>query len=474
MGVSGNDMGSVERNSGRHHGHGPLSKEDHHANQIDLPMIGRDTEFGAGGVGLRPSAGEATGALVRPLGAFERLYHRYAQKNTMHFCVVAELADDLDAAALDAALLAVQHRHPLLNVYVDDHPQTGLGLYRPATVSPIPLTVVDAGTDHTWRDLVAEELTCPFDTSTAPLVRVVLLRSGPSTPAAIVLTIDHVIVDGLSAGFILRDVFSALNGHELHALPAPPSQEELIGRLRDAQPAAAPTTNGQPQPDQLEWLTTRSTMRTFDGAVPHLSAITFDEDLTRRLVGRARAERTTVHSALVSAMSQVIIDSGRNEFVRMMSPIAIRSHLGADDDVCLYITATRTAFTRDQLTDLWDMARIVSGHLAVARSVPALLGSSAATEQFIPVDATTEDAEAFMLAGLSFEALATNLGVLDMGTPQAVRPVAIWGPTILGQIQGELITGICTFNGQLRMVSASHDPLPNYLDRVHHVLDAAC
>jgi hypothetical protein len=61
-----------------------------------------------------------------------------------------------------------------------------------------------------------------------------------------------------------------------------------------------------------------------------------------------------------------------------------------------------------------------------------------------------------------------------MGPPETVRAVAIWGPAVLGQVQGELNTGICTFNGQLRIVSASHDPLPNYLDRVRDVLDAAC
>jgi hypothetical protein len=188
---------------------GQLSKERHQANQTEQLMIGRGTQFGAGGVGLRPSAGEATGALVRPLGAFERLYHRYQQKNAMHFCVVAELADDLDPAALDAAILAVQHRHPLLNVYVDDYPQIGLGLYRPATVSPIPVTVVDAGTDHTWRDLVAGELARPFDTCTAPMIRVVLLRPGPSNPAAIIVTAHHTVADGLSSRSILRDLFSA-------------------------------------------------------------------------------------------------------------------------------------------------------------------------------------------------------------------------------------------------------------------------
>ncbi|MCW2688036.1 MAG: peptide synthetase [Mycobacterium sp.] len=120
------------------------------------------------------------------------------------------------------------------------------------------------------------------------------------------------------------------------------------------------------------------------------------------------------------------------------------------------------------------MARTVGHQLAAPLSLPAVLAASAVTEQFIPVDATPDGAEAFMTAGLSFEAFASNLGVLDMGTPEAVRPVAIWGPAILIQIQGELNAGICTFNGQLRMVTASHDPLPGYLDCVRDVLDAAC
>jgi hypothetical protein len=322
--------------------------------------------------------------------------------------------------------------------------------------------------------VVAEELTRPFDTSRAPMVRVMLLRAGQTTPAAIVLTCAHVIIDGFSAGYLLRDLFSALNGHQLQARPVPPSQEDLIGRLRDAQPPAVLAAASQPPPAQPPWLATPSTLRPFDGAVPHLSALSFDKDLTRRLVAHARAERTTVHSALVSAMSQVLLESGRREFVRTTTPFNFRKHIGVDDDVSLYFTATRTAFTRAQLTDLWNMARTVNDQLAVARSVPALLAASAATEQFIPLDATTADAEAFLLAGLSFEALISNLGVLDMGTPEAVRPVAIWGPAILVQVEGELMSGVCTVNGQLRIVSVSHHPLGDTLDRVRDILDAAC
>jgi hypothetical protein len=142
--------------------------------------------------------------------------------------------------------------------------------------------------------------------------------------------------------------------------------------------------------------------------------------------------------------------------------------------VCLYFTAARTAFTREQLCDLWEMARMVSDQLSVARSLPAVLDASAATEQFVPVNATPDDAEDFMICGLSFEAFASNLRVLDMGRPLAVLPVAIWGPAILVQVQGEMSAGVATFNGQLRIVSASHNPLPDYLDRVRDTLDTTC
>jgi hypothetical protein len=59
-------------------------------------MTAGEAEFHAEGVGLLASAGEATGSLVRRLGAFERQYQCRRQKNTMHLCMVAERADHLD------------------------------------------------------------------------------------------------------------------------------------------------------------------------------------------------------------------------------------------------------------------------------------------------------------------------------------------------------------------------------------------
>jgi hypothetical protein len=434
-----------------------------------------DTEIGAGRRIVRRSAAGAPAVLVRPLGASERMYHRYQERHTLHHCIVAELAGDLAPSALEAGLLAVQHRHPLLTVHVEDHPRTRLGFYRPAAVPPIPLTVISAGTGRgrTWRDVVAGELTRPFDTARAPMIRAVLLRAGPATPAAIVLTCAQVIIDGVSAVYILRDLFAALSGHGLPARPVPPAQEEPIRRLRDAQPAAGGPAPFQPGVEP-QWMRTPGPFRPFDHAVPSLSAVSFGVELTRRLAGRARAEQTTVHSALVAAMTQVIMVPGTKNFVRMLSPINVRAQIGGGGDVGDYFTPARTAFTRQGLTDLWDMARAVTGQLAGPRSVPGLLAGSTLLERRMPVDVTGAEAEAFVVAGLSFEASASNLGVLDLGRPQAVRPAAIWGPAALTQVAGELSAGICTFNGQLRMVCASHDPLPGYLDRVRDLLDGAC
>jgi hypothetical protein len=65
-------------------------------------MIGRDTEVDAGDASLRLWAAAASDGLFRPLDALKRLCHR----DTLHSCVLSELAEELDPAALAADPLA--------------------------------------------------------------------------------------------------------------------------------------------------------------------------------------------------------------------------------------------------------------------------------------------------------------------------------------------------------------------------------
>jgi hypothetical protein len=131
--------------------------------------------------------------------------------------------------------------------------------------------------------------------------------------------------------------------------------------------------------------------------VPHLSAtISVDENLTRRLGARARAERTSRPVGAGLGHDPVTIEPGPNEFLRIVTPFAFRNHIGVDGDVRLYFTTICTALQREKLTDLWDMARTVSDQLAGGRSVPGLFGASAA-ERFITVDVPTTDPEGFLV-----------------------------------------------------------------------------
>jgi hypothetical protein len=63
-------------------------------------MTTSQAEFDAEGVELRASVDNATGTVIRRFRAFERLHHRRQQINTMHFCVAAEVACDLESSAL--------------------------------------------------------------------------------------------------------------------------------------------------------------------------------------------------------------------------------------------------------------------------------------------------------------------------------------------------------------------------------------
>ena len=161
------------------------------------------------------------------MDATGRLFYRWGERNPAHFLIVAQFDVLLAADQVQAALSAVQNRHPLLSVHVEDRPASRLGFYRAEPVAGIQLAVHERD-DTQWQSVAADELARPFDRSTAPLMRAALLN-GKST-SSVLLTFEHTIADGMSSVSILNDLVASLNGHPLSALGVPPSQEQLIAR----------------------------------------------------------------------------------------------------------------------------------------------------------------------------------------------------------------------------------------------------
>jgi|SRR5690348_6910674 len=100
--------------------------------------------------------GQTRAQLVRPIDSLERLFYRYAERNPTHFAIAAEFDTTLTEAHLRTALQAVQQRHPLLSLHVEDRPGSRLGFYRAHSVAPISLTVHEC--DELWQSFAAAEL----------------------------------------------------------------------------------------------------------------------------------------------------------------------------------------------------------------------------------------------------------------------------------------------------------------------------
>jgi NRPS condensation-like uncharacterized protein len=349
-----------------------------------------------------------------------------------------------------------------LSVHVEDHPGARLGFYRAPSVAPIDLTVRER--DEPWQTFAAAELAQPFDRSTAPLVRAVLLNGRAGS--TILLTFDHTIADGISSVTVMNDLVAALNGKPLAQNDVPSSVEDMIART-----LAGP--QGQDSTDAADArMTEPSSIRPFDGTRPYLHTVTLDAADVERLVNRCRAERTTVHSALLTAASRVHATLLGKDFVRVLSPIDVRPLLNVAGVCADYFTCTITAMAPLDGTAFWSQARATTASLSIARSATGVAAMSATLQQAMTIDAECGLTEQLFTTVLPFDLLITNLGVQELDATGPIRPTALWGPVVQSQAD-DYVIGVTTYNGQLRMITTGYTPSDAFLESVKAMLGQA-
>lgn len=403
--------------------------------------------------------------LVRPIGASERSFYRFSERNPAHHMAVAEFAEVLPADRLRWALAAAQRRHPLLSVHVEDRPGIRLGFYRASTVAPIELAV-RRSSDPSWQAAAADELSRPFDRSRAPLMRASLLQ-GPGR-STLLLIFDHTIADGISTMKVLGDVLRSLNGEALPDLPLRESQERIIDReLATVEPYDPTVQPGDPR------MLKANSFRPFDGAPTNVHTVAMTHGDTARLAQRCRAERTTVHAALVVAMSRVRAAERGEDFVRTLNPINCRALLGVNDDCGLFIQSATTGMAPWDGTPFWEQAREMTANLDLARSASGIRMAAELGEQVITVDADVDCAEELFGRLCPWDLLVTNLGVQNFDGIGPLRPTAVWAPVVQSQTVGEYVTGITTYEGRLRMATCGYSVPATFLKSVADALLAA-
>jgi hypothetical protein len=417
--------------------------------------------------------------MYRKLSPVERLLWLVTQDVAMNFTLTAQICGQFSAAELHAALAQVQARHPLLGTRIAVDEQQWPCLVS-GNVPELPVRIVARRADCDWVSLVEQQLELPFDRQIGPLVRLVWLRS-PDVSELIVVC-DHLVADGLSAAYLVRDILQQLGqpGAALERLPElpplseliPPSVvDELTRRLAAARPPAQKPGDA---PDMLPTPLIRTDRQ-------RVLAWTLAQPETAALAERCRAERTTVQGAICAAFLLALTQDQPDTpstARRVQCPFNLRGRLAPPvaDDFGLFVAMPEVGVDCAPDRDLWEIARDIRQALTQATTDECIFMPVFAMEA---LSTSMTDADLFRMLVDSFTAnydiSVTNLGWLDIPAQYGpLRLEALYGPSLGVAGEHHRVLGVTTVGGRMAFTLAFRGPSPEPLrDRAMLRLAAA-
>jgi hypothetical protein len=317
--------------------------------------------------------------------------------------------------ALSAALAAAQRRHPLLGVNTE--PGAGaMPWFSSEGVGAIPLEVVEAARPgaaerHAEREVMATFAMDGAGRGRLPLIRAALfLPPGGTGPAGLVFTVQHVVADGLSMVFLLRDLqrFMATPAAPLEVLDAPASDADLFPiRVRRRIPTSPLRFRA------ALWLARAWVLLRFGGRPPvparperHRLDWTLTGAQTVRLRERCRREGVSVQTAVCTAFLP--------GFRHVHTPVNLRALLArpVGEAVGLYVGAAEVRLRYRPAQGFWENARRFHRRLRRAQRDP--FGVFRLFSKAVPVALVRQLGPLLVrLAGGRRPLAVTNLGELD-------------------------------------------------------------
>lgn len=326
--------------------------------------------------------------LNRELSPFEVVFWRLAQAGSLNVTMIAEVHGRISEDALSAGLRLLRRRHPLLQVRICC--ESGTPRYNSADVPDIPIRIVEADPSDV-ESIVEEEISTPIDAERGPLARCTWIHRDEMTHQ-LLITFHHVIGDGMSGVFLVRDLVQAIASQltgrtdqlapelietrpidlrlppEARGLRAVSRQVRFVARVAWEDVRLRPPS--RPRADQPAPLSARRT---------RLICRTLDPTIVERLANKARSESTTVHGALSAAICLATAhdNSADSMSIKHRSPINLRQFLDppVGEDVGLFVSMT---FYRGRVKsddDFWSLAREIRSSIKnqIDRGVPTVL-----------------------------------------------------------------------------------------------------
>jgi NRPS condensation-like uncharacterized protein len=397
----------------------------------------------------------------RTLGAFEKTFWLLDQIDSKDFVLAAEIEGTESVEAWQQAINSVQQRHPNLSVKISIDQFSRPVLEHSAELS-IPLRVLNVADDYRWEQEVEKELAMRFNTAEGPLLRAVLIQKTETTN--LILAAHHAIADGTSINYLFRDILAAVTGRELEPKEPQKSNDETIGLPEDLAVAGS---------DMITSLSNE-----FKVVAPKISSIRLNRESTRKIIEKAREEKTTVHGAICAAVlvaSRRLRPDWAERKIEMISPICTRRTLQLDDNYGLNITTHAVYFEQEQHLPFWEVARMAKAGLAgtdttehVKNYIDFLRGM---TFNITDIQKTMDILE----NAFNHEIMVTNLGSVKYNTDFGkLKLNAVYGPMVRSGNGQEQTIGAVSSNESLCLTNTSDQPINGLLEAMMNILVFAC
>jgi NRPS condensation-like uncharacterized protein len=405
--------------------------------------------------------------LVRPLGSLEQMFWFKNRHMPYHFALCAEIHGATTITGWAEALHAVQRRHPAFTVAITLDEDGIPCFHQSATDNAIPLHIV-TGDGTGWEAEMERQLSVPFKTEEAPLVRATLLHQAQR--AFLIMAAHHSIADAKSLVFAIRDMIRFMAGHTLDPLPPLGSLDILLRPFRTMQLGTVSATEAFPSPGSL------NVYRADDGSRPSVEALELGQALTLEIRRRSGKEETTVHGALVAAAVEAARQTSTElseATINVGSAVDFRDSVAGGERVGLLSGGGSILVSPDK-RDFWEIARFARRCIAPVKAPQVMASLMSGLSDYLTTSRTDNDVAALM-AGLRFDINISNLGNVSIETCfGGLRLAQLWGPAILAGFQGEQDIGIATTNGSLSLLHVSHSALPLFLQVMRDRLGIAC
>jgi NRPS condensation-like uncharacterized protein len=238
--------------------------------------------------------------------------------------MMARFRSDIPMELLRTALAKARLKYPLIGARIEQD-ESGNARFVFDGVPEFQLKLLDKRTDDEWVELAWGEQKKPFDLSKGPLIKFVLLSS--SNTSDLVIICHHIICDGLSLTYLVKDISLFLSDPTARAnpLPLPPA---LSGENFSTDASPGRILKLVLERMNHSWEKEKVIFGEDDYAKLYteywqsrnigITLFSLSQETTSALISRCHTERVTVNSALTTAfaLAQYDLQGRSQEYLR--------------------------------------------------------------------------------------------------------------------------------------------------------------